>query len=165
MQDAGSHICQYTVLYLSILVLCYIDERNSIQGVRRIGSSVGIQGIVGISVVGNDDGLVTHLLGGLYHLVHALVNGLNSSLDSLVNTCMAYHIAIGKVNYDKVVLILLDGSHQLILNLKGTHLGLQIVSGNLRTGNQDTLLTLVGSLTTSIEEEGNMSVLLRFCRM
>ena len=111
-------------------------------------------------MIGNDDGLVTNLLSSLNHLVHTLVNSLYGSLNSLINTSVANHIAVSEVHHDEVIFVLLDGSHQLILYLVGAHLGLQVVSGNFRTGYQNTLLAFVGSLTTAIEEECHVCILL-----
>ena len=74
---------------------------------------------------------------------------------------MTYHISIGEVHHDKVILLGVDGTNELILHLIGTHLRLQVVGSHLRRRNQDTILTLVWCLATTIEEEGNVSVLLR----
>ena len=73
---------------------------------------------------------------------------------------MPHHITVGEVHHDEIVFGLVDSSHELILHLVGTHLRLQVVGSHLRTWNQDTILTLVRSLTTTIEEEGHVSILL-----
>ena len=111
-------------------------------------------------MVGNDDYLVIGGLSSLYNLVHALVNSLNCLLDSLVDTGMTHHVTICKVHHDEVVLVLLDSLNELVLNLEGAHLGLQVVGLYLGTCHQDALLALVGSFATTVEEESNVSVLL-----
>ena len=125
-----------------------------------IYATVGVLSIVGITVVSNDDYLIVGGLGCLNNLVYALVNSLDSLLDSLVDTCMTHHVAICKVHHDEVVLVLLDSLNELVLNLEGAHLGLQVVGLYLGTCHQDALLALVGSLATTVEEEGNVSILL-----
>ena len=62
MKDAGSHIGQDAILNLCIAVLCHIDEWHRIERVRCIGGAISIEGIVRITVVGNDDSLV---IGGI----------------------------------------------------------------------------------------------------
>ena len=111
-------------------------------------------------MVGNDDSLVVVSLSSLDYVLHAVVNSPYSLSNSVVDTSVTNHITVSKVNYDEVVLSLVDSSNQLILNLEGAHLRLQVVGSNLRRRNQDTILTLVWSLTTTIEEECYVSILL-----
>ena len=58
VENRWSHISKTAVLYLGILVGCYIYERYRIQRVGCVWSAIGIDCIVGITVVGNDDYLV-----------------------------------------------------------------------------------------------------------
>ena len=48
-----------------VLVLRHINERHGIQRVSRIGCSIGILGIVGITVIGYDNHFVTVGLSSL----------------------------------------------------------------------------------------------------
>ena len=78
---------------------------------------------------------------------------------------MTYHVRVGEVHYDEVILIFLDVLHELVLNLRSRHLWLQVVCSHLRTCHKHTLLILVWSLTTTIEEECNMRILLSLSSM
>ena len=51
-----------------------------------IGGTIGIDGVVGITVVGDDDGLVVVGLGSLDDLTDAVVNGPDSLGDGVVDT-------------------------------------------------------------------------------
>ena len=126
-----------------------------------VGSAVGVDGIVGVAVVGDDDSLVAGSLCCLDDLAYALIDGFHGSLDGFVNTRMSHHVAICEVHHDEVVLVLLDGFHQLVLHFVGAHLGLEVVGCNLRTCHENAFLTFVGSLSATVEEEGHVCVLLR----
>ena len=58
VEDRRSYVGQHTVLHLGMLVLRYIDKGNGVQRVSRVGRAVLVDGIVGITVVSNDDGFV-----------------------------------------------------------------------------------------------------------
>ena len=116
-------------------------------------------------MVGNNDGLIAGSLGCLHHFLHAFVYGLHRLFDSLVNTRMAHHVAIGKVHHDEVVLVLLDGSHQLVFHLVCTHLRFQVVCSHFRRRNQDTVFSFERSLAPTVEEERHVCIFLRLCRM
>ena len=58
VQDGRSHVGQYAVLHLSVLVRCHVDEGHGVQRVSRVGGTVFIDSVVGIAVVGDDDDLV-----------------------------------------------------------------------------------------------------------
>ena len=55
MQNRRSYVSQYTVLNLGVLVCSNVNERNGIQRVGSIRSTILIQSVVGITVVGDDD--------------------------------------------------------------------------------------------------------------
>ena len=75
---------------------------------------------------------------------------------------MAYHVTICIIHNDKIVFILVDGSHQFIFYFIGTHLRFQVVSGNFRRRNQDTVLVIVRSFATAVKEECYVSIFLCF---
>ena len=58
VQDGRSHVGQYAILHLSVLVRCHVDEGHGVQRVSRVGGAVFVDGVVGIAVVGDDDDLV-----------------------------------------------------------------------------------------------------------
>ena len=112
-------------------------------------------------MVGNDDSLVIISLGSLNHLLHAVVDSPYGFGNGIIYTCVAHHVAVSEVDHDEVVFVLVDGSHQFVLHLVSRHLGLQVVGSHLWRGHQDAVLTLKGSLATTIEEESHVCILLR----
>mgnify|MGYP006892290746 CR=1 FL=1 len=58
-QDSRSHISQATVFYFRSFVFCYVHTRNRVQRVSRIRSAVFVQGMISVTVVGDDDSFVT----------------------------------------------------------------------------------------------------------
>ena len=74
MEDRGSHVGQSAVFHRCRVVVGDIDEGYGVQRVGGVGCAVGVDGIVGIAVVGDDDRLVVVGLGSLYHLLDALVD-------------------------------------------------------------------------------------------
>ena len=73
---------------------------------------------------------------------------------------MTYHVRVGKVNYDNIILIRLDCCNKLVTYFICTHLRLQIVSCNLRRFDKDSVLSLVRFFYSTIKEEGNMCIFL-----
>ena len=78
-------------------------QGHGIQRVSRVGSSVGVDCVVGVAVVGDYDYFVIGLLGGLYGVLYALVNSLDLS-GLLRRFGVTHHVAVGVVNHDEVVL-------------------------------------------------------------
>src|SRR5574344_369769 len=165
MEDGRSHIGKTTVFHLCAVVICYIDKWNRVERVRGVWCTVGIDCVIGIAMVGNDDSLITRFLHGVDDLTNAIVHGKNGLGDGIVNARMSYHIAIGEVDNDEIIFILLDSSDQLVFHFISTHLRLQVVSGNLWRRHKNTVLTLIRLFTTAIEEERYVCVLLGLSRM
>ena len=161
VQDGGSHVGQSTVLYGGRVVVGHVDKGNGIQRMSGVGRAVGIDGIVGITVVGNDDSLVVIGLGSLNYFAHAIVNGMHSLGNGIIDACMTYHVTVGEVHNDEVVLLCTDGCHKFVLHFVGTHLGLQVVGGHLWGCYENTILILIGRFAATIEEECYMSIFLR----
>ena len=130
-----------------------------------VGCAVGVEGVVGIAVVGNDDGFVAHLFCCLNHFVHTLVNGLHCGLDGRVYAGVTHHVAVGKVHHNPVILACLDGVHELILHLVGRHLGLQVVCGHLGRVHQYAVFSCIGFLASAVEEESHVCILLGLGRV
>ena len=87
-----SHVSQTTVLHRSRIVIRDIDERHRIQRVSGIGRTIGVDGVVSITMVGDDDGLIIVGLSSLDHLTHAIIHSPNSFGNSIVDTGMTHHI-------------------------------------------------------------------------
>ena len=122
--------------------------------------AVVLEHLLGIAVVGGDQGDTAHLGGGLHHLAHALVHGLHSLDGGLKDAGVAHHVAVGEVQDDDVVLAALDALHALVADLVGAHLGLQVVGSHLGGGDQAPVLAGEGLLHAAVEEEGDMGILL-----
>ena len=73
-RDGRSYIRQYTVFYLSILFGRDIKQTERVQRVSRIRRTVLVQGMVGITVVGNDDYLVIVGFGSFHRIFHTFVD-------------------------------------------------------------------------------------------
>src|SRR5574344_856976 len=130
-----------------------------------VRSTVSIDSIIGISMIGNYYCLIAVLLCCLNNIVNTSVNSNHSLLNSFVYSRVAHHISISKVHNDKVEFFAVNSLNQLISNRICAHLRLQIVCSHLWRRNQYTLFLIEWSLTTAIEEESNMSILLCFCNM
>ena len=131
LEDGGSHVAELAVSDLHALVLADIYARNGVERVGCVGSSVRIDGVVAVAMVGNDEHLIVASLGSLNYIVAAEIDGLDSLPDGWLDTCMTYHVAIGEVAGNEVVLLRLDSIDELVLHDEGRHLGLQIVGSNL----------------------------------
>ena len=132
MEQRGGHVGQPAVLHFGRIVVRHIDERHRIERVGRVGRAVFVDGVVGIAMVGDDDGLIAGGLGGLDHLLHALVYRPDGFGNGVVNARVAHHVAVGEVHNDEVVQVFLDGRHELVLHLERAHLRLQVVGRHLR---------------------------------
>ena len=73
---------------------------------------------------------------------------------------MANHVAVRVVADDDVVLAALDGADQLVGQLFGAHLRLQVIGGHFRAGDDLAVFTGEAIFFATVEEEGDVSVLL-----
>lgn len=74
LQDGWSDISQNTVIQSLSLFVGHPNARHRIQRMSRIRSTVGIDSIVGISVIGNNQYIVTIGLSGSHNLFDATVD-------------------------------------------------------------------------------------------
>ena len=130
-----------------------------------IGRTILIDSEVSIAMICNDNCLVACLQYSLDYLTNTCIHSSNSLFNSLIDSCVTYHITIGKIHNNKIIGILLYIFHQLVLHFKSTHFGLKIISGHLGRRHQDSVLTLKRLFTTSIEEESDMGIFFCLCRM
>ena len=163
VEDGRCHIGQDSVLHGCILVLSHINEWNRVERVGCVRSSVWVDGVVSISVVCDDDDLVTHLLSSLHHVVHTEVDGIDSFLDGFVNTGVSHHVTIGEVHHDEVELIFFNAGHQLVFHFKSRHLRLEVVSRNFWRGHQCALFAIVRHFSSTVEEECDVCIFLCLC--
>ena len=128
-----------------------------------IGRAISIEGVISVTVVCNHNYLVAVSLSGLNNSLYTLINSLNSLIDSIPDTGVAHHITISEVECDEVKLLLSQLCNKCILNLVCAHLGFKVVGSNLGRRDKNSLLTLELILTATIEEEGNVCILLSLC--
>ena len=75
---------------------------------------------------------------------------------------MANHIAVRVVTDDSVILAAFDGRDQFLGQLGGTHFRLQVVSGDLRRVNQNTVFAFERIFYAAVKEEGHVRIFLGF---
>ena len=126
-------------------------------GVR---ASVRIHGIVGIAVVSGEKDGVSVLDGGVDNLLHAAVNAFNRLADSVIYACVADHVTVCEVQDDEILLLGVDGLHELLGNFRSAHLRLEVVCCNFRRVHQNPVLVLERSLAAAVEEECHVCVFL-----
>ena len=95
---------------------------------RRIRRTIGIQGMIGISVVGDDNGFITVGHSRVDYRTHTFVYGFNRFFDSLVYTGMPHHITVGEIANDKIVFSRSQCIIERIFHFINAHFGFQIVS-------------------------------------
>ena len=160
VENRGCDVGEDTVGDPGVFVLGDVDAGYGVERVSRVGCAVGVDGVIGVAVVCDDDDLVVSGLGGFDCAVDTFVDCDDSFLDGFVDASVAYHVAVGIVDDDKVEFLAADGIDELVADLKGAHLGLEVVCGNLGRGDEDALLEFVGSLASAVEEECDMGILL-----
>lgn len=111
-------------------------------------------------MIGSDEENVAVLLSSLENGTDGSISGLNTLDSGLIDTSVANHIGGSEVVHDKIELLLSDALSHLLTDSGSRHLRLEIVGSN--TGGGDKLALLAGELllNTTVEEEGNVSVLL-----
>ncbi len=140
-----------------------IDERNRQIGVGGVGlTSLFVQHLLGVTVVGSDQALATHFGQGVGHATDAVVNGFTRFDGGIEHTGVTNHVAIRVVTDDDVVLAALDGRNQLVSQLFGAHFRLQVIGRHFRAGHDLAIFAGEAGLFATVEEEGDVSILLGF---
>ncbi len=122
-----------------------------------------INQLLRIAVVCADKHLSVYFLNGIHCLAHALVYCLNRLDRSGLHAGMPYHVRVGKVNDNHIVLSGLNSLYQIVTHLISAHLRFQVVGRNLRRLYKDTVLSLIRFLHAAVKEECNVGILLRLC--
>ncbi|KAI6751744.1 hypothetical protein HG531_006440 [Fusarium graminearum] len=136
-----------------------------VGGVAGLGLAISELHLLSVTVVGSDEENVASLLATLKNLANGLVGGLTADDSGVVDTSVTDHVGRSKVVHDEGELLLAETLDNLVGDAIGRHLRGKIVgSDGLVGGNQ--ILGLVASLErenlldTTVEEEGDVSVLL-----
>ena len=168
-EDCGCHITENTTLLLEAPALggvCH-DERNLVRGVRGLGLSIGELHLLSVAVVGSDEEDVSLLLATLQNHTNSLVGSLTTNNGGLVHTGVANHVWRSKVVHDERELLLSEALDNLLGNSGSAHFGSLVVRRNTLVGGDEILRLVTGFereylLDTTVEEEGDVSVLLGF---
>lgn len=104
---------------------------------------------------------VSIVLGSLENSANCFVCCRDTLGGSLVNTGMADHIWRSEVVHDEVELFLRNTLGHLVTNTSRTHLRVKVICCNLGRGDQLPLLSRELLLDPTVEEEGNVGILLR----
>ena len=102
LQDGWSDISQNAVIQSLSLFVGHPNARHRIQRMSRIRSTVGIDSIVGISMIGNNQYIVTIGLSGSHDLFDATVDRCYCLLDRCIHTGMSHHISVSEIQADKI---------------------------------------------------------------
>ena len=127
----------------------------------RVRRTVGIDGVVAVAVVGDDDYLIIVAQCSFHRLVHADVDGCDCLLDGVIYARMPHHVAVGVIEDDAVVLLAVQCVSESDGHLRCGHHRLQVVGGYLRTRDKYPVLVLKLRFTAAREEERNVCELLR----
>lgn len=82
MEDGGGDVGEDAVVGAGGLVVGDVYEGHGVEGVGGVGCAVGVLGMVGVAVVGDDDHfIVAGCFGGLDYVAEAVVECLDGLLD------------------------------------------------------------------------------------
>ena len=107
-----------------------------------VGGAVLIDGMVGVAVVGSDEYRVAVGTGGIHYLGDTLIHRLDCFADSLVDSGVAYHVPVGKVEDDHVVYAFIQFGDESLGHFGSGHLRFQVVGGHLGGVDEDAGLAL-----------------------
>ena len=123
--------------------------------VRR---SVVIYCHIGIPMVGNNKNVIPFSPGCPHNSACNFIDRCNCFHYGIIHTCMSNHIAICKIEADKIEFLCVYCFYYCILHKIGAHLGLQVVCCYLRRRNKDPLFVGKCLFPSSGEEKGYMSI-------
>ena len=124
--------------------------------------AVGFEHIIRIAVICGKERLTAYGQYRVDDLLNAFVYYLYSLFSRSHNARMTYHVAVCKVEYHDLVLAALYLFHRSVAYLVSAHFGLHIESGDLRGIDKDPVFAGVSRFYAAVEEEGDVSVFLRF---
>ena len=120
----------------------------------------GVEHRFRVAVIGRDQHLAADLLHGGDHAADAFVEDLDRPRRGCKVAGVADHVAVRKVADDRIVAAGLDRLDQLVGDLVGAHLGLEVVGRDAGRGHEDAILAGIGGLDPPVEEIGNVGVFL-----
>ena len=75
---------------------------------------------------------------------------------------MSDHIAVCKIEHDKVIFTAENFRNKRVSNLISAHFGFKVKGGNLRRIDKNSVLALILKLSAAVKEKRNMSIFLSF---
>ncbi len=179
-KDCRCNVAKHTVGLLQAPELRCVghDKGNLVGGVRCLGGALLCEHLLGVSrtvstvrtqvkrvrnlpVISSDEEDVAAFLALVVDLLDGLV-GLRAGFNScLVDTSVADHIRRCEVVHQELELACLNPFAKLLGNSHGAHFRLEVVCGYLWRRHHLTLFVLKLLLDTTVEKEGNVSILLR----
>src|SRR5215216_3332442 len=121
-------------------IIAYQNERHQI---RRMSSEYlsrhRINHLLGVAMIGSDYHRTASRANRFDHLTEAFVYHLNSLDRGIELTCVADHVCIRIVHDKDIELAALDLTDDFFGDSMRAHLRLQIISGDFRRRNQDSL--------------------------
>src|SRR5690606_20105160 len=120
----------------------------------------GIGHLFDVAMVSGDQRFAADLVQRGLDAADALVQAFHGLDRGLEHPGVTHHVAVGVVDDDDVVTLLLDGLDNAVGDLGGAHFGLQVIGGHAGRGNQDALFAFEGLFPTTGEEEGDVGILL-----
>ena len=123
-----------------------------------IRAAVRIDSIIGIAVISSEQNHVIVCKSAGYNGFYTSVYASHRIADGIVNTGMTNHVTVCEIEYYHILLFTSDSFAELARNLNRTHLGLKVISSDLRRIDKDAVLKLERSLASTVEEEGDVRI-------
>ena len=118
--------------------------------------------LLDVAVVGGDQGFAANLVEGRDNASDAGVQAFHRGHGGAEHPGVADHVAVGVVDDDHVITLLLNGFDDAVGDDRCVHLRLQVVGGDVRRRDQDALFALERLFAAAGEEEGDVGVFLGF---
>lgn len=130
VEDGGGNVGEDAVGHGGVLVGGHVNTGHGVERVGCVGGAVGVDGVVGVAVVSDDDDFIVGGFGCFNGVFHAVVNSFHGLLNGFVDAGVANHVAVGEVHYDEVVFLAADCLNEFVFHFVGAHFGLEVVGGN-----------------------------------
>ena len=129
---------------------------------RRHRTAVLIDHDIRVAVVCGKKQLAAFCQDLVDDLTDAGVDRFDGRNRSLQHAGVPDHVAVGEVQDDQIINVLVDLLQQRIRDQIRAHLRLQVIGRHLRGGDQDAVFSRIGRFHTTVEEEGDVRIFLRF---
>lgn len=168
MEDGGSDVAQASAgpedrVVAGVLLVVDEDEGDGVGGVCGVGTTGdGVDEQLGVAVVGGDEQRTSTLFDGGVDAAELGVDGFDGLDGGVEFAGVADHVGVGEVDDDDVEGGVVDGLDDGVGDAGGGHLGCEVVGGDFLRGDEDAVFAGEGFLDASVEEVGDVGVLLGF---